>query len=177
VVRPLKAGRRPNWPRHSGTRSRADDPARTVRAAAQELRCLPGACARGCRRRGAFGQRRTCDRRGSGRSQRRPSSGTLSRPARPEPAPTRQHQAPTGPISGLGTHRPASWSRPGKTCGGYSGYSEDTAADNVSSLKPRTCRVYSEDTQKWAGDNGGEVRVHAREQWRRLVTCRDRSRG
>jgi hypothetical protein len=25
--------------------------------------------------------------------------------------------------------------------------------------------------------NGGEVRVHAREQWRRLVTCQYRSRG
>jgi len=45
------------------------------------------------------------------------------------------------------------WTRRGY--GGYSGYSEDTAADNVSSPKPRTCRVYSEDTQKRAGDNGG----------------------
>ena len=45
------------------------------------------------------------------------------------------------------------WTRTCDTCGGYSGYSEDTAADNVSSPKPRTCRGYSEDTQKWAGDN------------------------
>jgi hypothetical protein len=43
---------------------------------------------------------------------------------------------------------PANWSGPGKTCGGYSGYGEDTAADNVSSPKPRTCRGYSEDAQK-----------------------------
>jgi hypothetical protein len=41
---------------------------------------------------------------GSGRSQRRPSSGTLSRPARPEPSPARQHQALTEPISELETH-------------------------------------------------------------------------
>ena len=43
--------------------------------------------------------------------------------------------------------------------GGYSGYSGDTAVDNVSSPKPRTCRGYSEDTQIRAGDNGGTARV------------------
>jgi hypothetical protein len=56
------------------------------RAAGHELRCPAGACGRGCRYRGAFGQRRARIRRGSGRSLRRPSSGTLSRPARPEPS-------------------------------------------------------------------------------------------
>jgi hypothetical protein len=35
-------------------------------------------------------------------------------------------------------------------CGGYSGYSEDTAIDNVSSPKPRACGGYGEDTQNGA---------------------------
>jgi hypothetical protein len=34
-----------------------------------------------------------------------------------------------------------------RLCGCYSGYSEDTTVDNVSSPEPGTCRVYSEDTQ------------------------------
>ncbi len=36
------------------------------------------------------------------------------------------------------------------TCGGYSGYSDDTAIDNVSPPKPRACGGYSEDTQNGA---------------------------
>src|SRR5206468_1916337 len=44
-------------------------------------------------------------------------------------------------------------------CGCYSGYSEDTAIDNVSSPKPKTRGVYSEDTQTRAIDNGGSVRL------------------
>jgi hypothetical protein len=105
VVRPLKA-----WPGgRTGRDGAIPGRARTIRhgryrAAGQELRCLPDACARGCRRPSAFGQRRACAHRGSGRSQRRPSSGTLSRPARPESSPARQHQAPAEPISELGTH-------------------------------------------------------------------------
>ena len=51
------------------------------------------------------------------------------------------------------------WTRPSDNCGGYSGYSGDTAADNVSSPKPRSRRGYSEDTQIRAGDNGGYSRV------------------
>ena len=39
------------------------------------------------------------------------------------------------------------WTRTSDNCGGYSGYSEDTAADNVSSPRPRSRRGYSEDTQ------------------------------
>ncbi len=35
-------------------------------------------------------------------------------------------------------------------CGGYTGYSEDTAIDNVSSPKPRACGGYGEDTQNGA---------------------------
>ena len=42
--------------------------------------------------------------------------------------------------------------------GGYSGYSGDTAADNVSSPRLKSRRVYSEDTQIRAGDNGGYAR-------------------
>jgi hypothetical protein len=148
------AGRRPTI--------RADG----TRAAGQELRCLSGACGPG-RRRGASGQRTACARRRSGPSQRRPSSGTLSWPARPQPSPARRHQAPTGaeqPARDARRRtRPAHWSGPGRPGGGYSGYSEDTPADNVSSPKPRTRRVYSEDTQKRAGDNGGSayVRPHS----------------
>jgi hypothetical protein len=137
---------------------RADGP----RAAGQELRCLSGACGHGRRRRGASGQRTACARRRSGQSQRRPSSGTLSWPARRRRSPARQHQAPTGaeqPARDARRRtRPAHWSGPGQSGGGYSGYSDDTPADNVSSQKPRTCRVYSEDTPKRAGDNGGTVR-------------------
>ena len=48
--------------------------------------------------------------------------------------------------------------RTSDNCGGYSGYSEDIAVDNVSSPKPRTYRGYSEDTQIRAGDNGGYAR-------------------
>jgi len=88
---------------------------------------------------------------------------TLSWPARPQPSPARQHQAPTAADQrardARRRTRPARRSGPGECCGGYSGYSEDTAADNVSSPKPRTCRVYSEDTQKRAGDNGGYARA------------------
>jgi hypothetical protein len=39
-------------------------------------------------------------------------------------------------------------------CGG------DTAIDNVSSPKPRSCGVYSRDIENRAGDNGGTVRGH-----------------
>jgi len=46
-----------------------------------------------------------------------------------------------------------------RLCGGYSGYSEDTTADNVSSPMPRASGGYSEDTQNGAGDNGGTARV------------------
>ena len=45
----------------------------------------------------------------------------------------------------------------GDNCGGYSGYSEDTSVDNVSSPRPRSRRGYSEDTQIRAGDNGGSL--------------------
>ena len=41
----------------------------------------------------------------------------------------------------------------------HSSYSEDTAVDNVSSPKPRTCGAYSEYTQIRAGDNGGSLRA------------------
>ena len=37
-----------------------------------------------------------------------------------------------------------------RLCGGYSDYSEDTTADNVSSPMPRASRGYSEDTQNGA---------------------------
>ncbi len=43
-------------------------------------------------------------------------------------------------------------------CARHISYSGDTTADNVSSPKPRTCGVYSKDTPKRAGDNGGTVR-------------------
>jgi hypothetical protein len=49
----------------------------------------------------------------------------------------------------------------GDNCGGYSGYGEDTAVDNVSSPRPRSRRSYSEDTRIGPGDNGGYARVHA----------------
>ncbi len=45
------------------------------------------------------------------------------------------------------------------TCGCYSGYSEDTTADNVSSPRLRTRRDYSKDTQNRASDNGGYARA------------------
>jgi hypothetical protein len=75
-------------------------------------------------------------------------------PARLERSLPGSTQAPTGadertPDARRRT-RPASWNGPGQTCSGYSGYSKDTAADNVSSPKPRTRGGYSEDTQKWA---------------------------
>ena len=58
-------------------------------------------------------------------------------------------------ISELGTPQANSPGKPGtarqeNTCGGYSGYSEDTAADNVSSPRLRACGGYSEDTQNGA---------------------------
>src|SRR5256886_12525932 len=40
-------------------------------------------------------------------------------------------------------------------CGCYSGYSEDTAIDNVSSPEAKAYGVYSEDTQIRTPDNGG----------------------
>ena len=42
------------------------------------------------------------------------------------------------------------WATPADNRGRHSSYSEDTAIDNVSSPKPSSRRVYSEDTQKWA---------------------------
>jgi hypothetical protein len=66
------------------------------RAAGHELRCLPGACGCGCWRGGTPASAEPRVRCGPGRSRRRPSSGTRSRPARPEPSSARQHQAPTG---------------------------------------------------------------------------------
>ena len=108
------------------------------------------------------GQRRAPAPGGSGQSEPRPSPGTLSRLAPPGPSPARQHQAPTGADQrgrdALSGPRPASRSGPEHdTCRRYSGYSEDTTADNVSSPKPKTCRGYSEDTQNGAGDNGGSA--------------------
>ena len=47
------------------------------------------------------------------------------------------------------------WATPRDNRGAHISYGKDTAIDNVSSPKPRTCRGYSEDTQIRAGDNGG----------------------
>jgi len=76
-----------------------------------------------------------------------------------EPSPARQHQAPAEPVSKPETHAADLLQDAGAGPGRYSGYSEDTAADNVSSPKPRTRRGYSEDTQNGAGDNGIFCRV------------------
>jgi len=46
---------------------------------------------------------------------------------------------------------------PPGNCARHISYSGDTTADNVSSPKPRTCGVYSKDTPKRAGDNGGST--------------------
>jgi hypothetical protein len=55
--------------------------------------------------------------------------------------PCRQHQAPTGADQrardARRRTRPARWSGPGECCGGYSGYSEDTAADTCPRRSPR----------------------------------------
>ena len=159
AVRPLKPGRPANRPRRRGTGSHAADPARTASSRRSSTSAPARCCGRGRRRRGAFGQRSASIRRGSGRPRRQPSSGALSRPARPGRPRPGQHQAPAGADQqarhARSGSRPARWSGPGDTCGGYSGCSQDTTADNVSSPKPTTCRGYSEDTQNGAGDNGG----------------------
>ena len=65
------------------------------RAAGHELRCLPGACGRGCWRRGASGQRRAPCPSWS----RTIAATTVIRnaqpAARPDPSSARQHSAPT----------------------------------------------------------------------------------
>jgi hypothetical protein len=109
------------------------------RAAAQELRRLPGACGRSCRRRGALGQRRACalvdpDDRSDDRHLERSvarSPGAVSCPAAPgaDGADQRAWDARR-------RTRPANSSGPGKACGGY-----------------------SEDTPKWAGDKQGRRAV------------------
>ena len=86
------------------------------------------------------------------------SAGSLAR-SRPLPGSARRRREL---ISELGTHAAGLVQQPEpdqETCGGYSGYSEDTAPDNPSSPKPRTFRSYSEDTQNGTGDNGGSVRA------------------
>jgi len=104
VVRPLKAGPA------SGLAATERDRAADGRSGPDGIELLDtsfGACpahlGRGRPRRGALGQRKARVRRGSGREQRRQSSGTLGRPARPEPSSARQHQASTGGVSEPGT--------------------------------------------------------------------------
>jgi hypothetical protein len=86
----------------------------------------------------------------------------LARPARAVPGPAAPSAGgePASEAAALpGGPRPASRSGPEHdTCGRYSGYSEDTTADNVSSPGPRTRRGYSKDSQNGARDNGGSVR-------------------
>ena len=67
-----------------------------------------------------------------------------------------QHQAPAGDLISE-PRKPQRNSLAGQgvdqardTCGCYSGYSEDTTADNVSSPRLRTRRGYSKDTQNRA---------------------------
>ena len=111
------------------------------------------------------GQRRALARRGSGRSGPRPSPGPpaarLGR-ACPCPAAARRRReladeitTPSAEFAGPATGADQDM----RLCGGYSGYSEDTTADNVSSPMPRASGGYSEDTQNGAGDNGGTARV------------------
>ena len=87
----------------------------------------------------------------------------LARPARavPRPGSTKRRRGASQRGRGAsGRTSSAIWSGPEHdTCGRYSGYSEDTTADNVSSPGPRTRRGYSKDSQNGARDNGGSVRV------------------
>jgi hypothetical protein len=108
---------------------------------------------RGCRHRGVLGQRTACARRGRGdrSDDRHPerSAGPLALELS-LPGSTRRRREL---ISGLGRHAAGLAQRAAAdqgTCGVYSRYSDDTAADKVSSPKPRTRGGYSEDTQNRA---------------------------
>ena len=103
------------------------------------------------------GQHAAPAHRGSGRPGPRPPPGTLSRPTRPGPFLPGSNQAPTwagqrtpGRLSRTCRRGSTRRTRTRDTRSRYSGYSEDTTADNVSSPKPGSRRDYGEDTRKWA---------------------------
>ena len=97
------------------------------------------------------------DDRSDGRHPER-SAGPVAR-SRPLPGSTRRPRSRSASSRRTKPNSSSKLERTRKTCRGYSDYIEDTAADNVSSPKPRTCRGYSEDTQIWTLDNGGSLCV------------------
>jgi hypothetical protein len=147
--RPLRLRRRTG--RDGGTGSQADDPgADGIEPPLMSFGPSPGARGRGGWHRGALGQRTACARRGrddrSGDRHPERCAGPLALELS-LPGSTRCRREL---ISGLRRHAAGLAQRAAadqETCGVYSGYSEDTAPDNASSPQPRTCRVYSEDTQ------------------------------
>ena len=146
-----------NWPQWWHRIARGRSGADGIEPPLRSFGPSPGARGRGGWHRGALGQRTACARRGR---DDRSDDRHPERSARPLalelslPGSTRRRREL---ISGLGTH-PAELARRAaadqETCGVYSGYSDDTAADNMSSRQSRTCRAYRKDTQIRARDNG-----------------------
>ena len=160
---------RANWPRNDSGRNRVI-PARAL-SSHWPSASVPARGRPPPRRLPA--SRRAPAHGGSGRSEPQPSPGTPGPPnsSRPRPAAPSAGGEPASEAAALPSGpRPASRSGPEHdTCGRYSGYSEDTTADNVSSPGPRTRRGYSKDSQNGARDNGGYLRGYAKTE----ITTRD----
>lgn len=158
-----RLGPRANWPRRSGTGVADGRPgAESIEPLATSFDACPvrADAAAGAAMTSASAELVSVvdpDDRSDGRHAER--SAGAARPEPSLPGSTRRRREGQPARDARRGARPASRSGPGETCGGYSGYSGDAAADNVSSPKPITPGGYSEDTQIRAGDTTADTRA------------------
>lgn len=153
VVRPLKAGRRADWPRRSRTGSQTDDPAPDgIKLLATSFGACPvhsDAAARAAVP--SASAKLVCVVNPDDSSDDSHPERPVGPPARGRPLPVSTRHRREGRRARdarRGTH-PVNRSGPGETSGGYSGYSGHTATDNVSSPQQKPLGGYGKDTQKW----------------------------